>query len=117
MPRRIAVAIVRRMELHLATTNRKFRYTRPIADLKRSSETAWAEGVDVVFWGHFHTPWRCGNESHEGLIIPAWLENRTSVLVDGDGEWTLVDDRLQSVALEIDDLSDDEKRILAVAGR
>lgn len=103
LPRSAAVAIVRRMEAHLATTNRKFRYTKPIADLERSAAEAWADGVGTVFWGHFHSPWMCSDGDREALIIPAWLENRSSVLVRADGGWTLVDDSLQEKQLIIDD--------------
>ncbi len=102
LPRPAAVAIVRRMEAHLARTNRKFRYTKPINDLERSAAEAWAAGVQTVFWGHFHTPWMCRDGDHEALIIPAWLENRTSVLVDAGGRWSLVDDELQSSDLVLD---------------
>jgi UDP-2,3-diacylglucosamine hydrolase len=103
LPRSAAVAIVRRMEAHLATTNRKFRYAKPIADLERSAAEAWADGVGTVFWGHFHTPWMCSDGDHEALIIPAWLENRSSVLVRGDGGWSLVDDSLQEKQLVFED--------------
>jgi len=103
LPRAAAVAIVRRMEAHLATTNRKFRYTKPIADLERSAAEAWADGVRTVFWGHFHSPWMCWDGDHEALIIPAWLENRSSVLVRADGGWSLVDDFLQVKRLAFDE--------------
>jgi UDP-2,3-diacylglucosamine hydrolase len=103
LPRPAAVAIVRRMEAHLAKTNRRFRYTKPIADLERSAAVAWKEGVQTVFWGHFHTPWMCSDGDREALIIPAWLENRTSVLVDDGGGWTVVDDDLQPTTLALDD--------------
>jgi len=103
LPRSAAVAIVRRMEAHLATTNRKFRYTKPIADLEKSAAEAWAEGIGTVFWGHFHSPWMCSDGDHEALIIPAWLENRSSVLVRGDGGWSLVDDSLQEKQLVFED--------------
>jgi len=103
LPRAAAVAIVRRMEAHLATTNRKFRYAKPIADLKKCGAEAWAEGVGTLFWGHFHTPWSYGDGDHEAMIIPAWLETRASVLVDGSGEWSLVDSDLEPTSLIIDD--------------
>ena len=90
LPKSVAVAIVRGMEAHLATTNRKFRYTKPIADLKRAAEHAWGDGIDVLFWGHFHTTWEWTDGSHLALIIPAWLETRSSVLVDDDGTWSYV---------------------------
>jgi UDP-2,3-diacylglucosamine hydrolase len=105
LPRPAAVAIVRRMEAHLATTNRKFRYTKPIADLERSAAEAWAAGVQTVFWGHFHTPWMCRNGDHEALIVPAWLESRTSVLVDAGGGWSLVDGDLRATNLVLDEAS------------
>lgn len=99
LPRSAAVSIVRRMEAHLAKTNRKFRYAKPIVDLERSAAEAWADGVGTVFWGHFHTPWMCSDGDHQALIIPAWLENRSSVLVRDDGGWSLVDDFLQEKQL------------------
>jgi len=95
LPRPVAVTIVRRMEAHLATTNRKFRYVKPIADLEKCAARAWKEGVDVLFWGHFHTAWECRQGDHLAMIIPAWLETRCSVLVEPDGAWSFVDSRLE----------------------
>jgi UDP-2,3-diacylglucosamine hydrolase len=94
LPRPVAVAIVRHMESHLAKTNRKFRYTKPVDDLRRYARAAWARGVDVLFWGHFHTSWECRDGERLATIIPAWLEGRRGVLVQADGQWSCVDDRL-----------------------
>jgi UDP-2,3-diacylglucosamine hydrolase len=94
LPRSLAIAIVRRMEAHLAKTNRRFRYTKPIQDLRRSASQAWAEGIDVLFWGHFHTHWACQDGDRLAMIVPAWLENRTSILVSPDGAWHCVDTNL-----------------------
>ena len=94
LPQSFAVTIVRRMEAHLATTNRKFRYTKPIKDLQRSASLAWEEGIDVLFWGHFHTHWECREGDRLAMILPAWLETRTSVLVYPDGTWHCVDTNL-----------------------
>jgi hypothetical protein len=82
------------MEAHLAKTNRKFRYTKPIQDLRRSASQAWADGIDVLFWGHFHTHWACQNGDRLAMIVPAWLEDRTSILVHPDGAWHCVDTNL-----------------------
>jgi hypothetical protein len=41
----------------------------------------------------------CSDGDHQALIIPAWLENRSSVLVRDDGGWSLVDDFLQEKQL------------------
>lgn len=95
LPRSLAIAIVRHMEAHLATTNRKFRYVKPIEDLRRNAESAWEDGVDVLFWGHFHTHWECLNGERLAMIIPAWLEERTGVLVHADGSWQSVDVHLE----------------------
>lgn len=95
LPQSLAVAIVRRMEAHLATTNRKFRYTKPIEDLRRNASVAWAEGIDVLFWGHFHTHWECREGDRLAMILPAWLETRTSILVHPDGAWHSVDGDLE----------------------
>ena len=93
----LAVTIVRRMEAHLATTNRRFRYKKPILDLKKAARSTWAEGVDILFWGHFHTTWEVRDGEHLALIIPAWLETRQSVLVGTDGRWRYVDSVLKSL--------------------
>jgi UDP-2,3-diacylglucosamine hydrolase len=94
LPRSLAVAIVRHMEAHLATTNRRFRYTKPIEDLRRNASSAWADGIDVLFWGHFHTHWECREGDRLAMIIPAWLETRTAVLVRDDGIWLPIDTHL-----------------------
>jgi len=100
LPKSWAVAIVRRMEAHLATTNKKFRYTKPISDLKCAAERAWDEGIDVLFWGHFHSTWEWKRDNRLALIIPAWLETRRSVLVNPDGSWTYVDGGLKPSDIE-----------------
>jgi UDP-2,3-diacylglucosamine hydrolase len=91
LPRPVAVAIVRHMEAHLATTNRKFRYTKPIEDLRRCASSAWANGVDVLFWGHFHTHWEHRDGDRLAMIVPAWLESRTAILVEDNGVWHATD--------------------------
>jgi UDP-2,3-diacylglucosamine hydrolase len=91
LPRPVAVTIVRRMEAHLATTNRKFRYAKPIEDLERNAELAWRDGIDILFWGHFHTHWECREGDRLAMIIPAWLETRTAVMVEPSGAWFSVD--------------------------
>jgi UDP-2,3-diacylglucosamine pyrophosphatase LpxH len=91
LPQSLAVTIVRRMEAHLATTNRRFRYKKPISDLKKAARRTWAEGVDILFWGHFHTTWELRDGERLALIIPAWLETRHSVLVGTHGRWRYVD--------------------------
>lgn len=105
LPQGMAVAIVRHMEAHLATTNRKFRYTIPVADLRRYAREAWANGVDVIFWGHFHAMWEWREGKRLAMIIPGWLENRTAVLVHSDGTWNGVDDNLEECALAVGDHS------------
>ncbi len=85
LPRRLAVAIVERTEARLALTNRRFRYVKPLRDLGRSAEDAWREGVDVVLWGHFHTPWWYSRDRRLALVVPAWLEHRVGVLIEPDG--------------------------------
>jgi UDP-2,3-diacylglucosamine hydrolase len=100
LPRSFAVAIVRHMEAHLAKTNRRFRYTKPIVDLRRSASSAWADGVDVLFWGHFHTYWECREGDRLAMIIPAWMETRNAVLVQADGAWHSVDLNLERCETE-----------------
>lgn len=94
LPRPIAVRIVTTMEARLAETNRKFRYSKPIADLKRAARSAWAEGVDLLLWGHFHTMWSFRKEGRAAVILPAWLDTGRGALIDDDGPLLLVEKNL-----------------------
>jgi UDP-2,3-diacylglucosamine pyrophosphatase LpxH len=100
LPRGLAVAIVRRMEAHLATTNRRFRYAIPKRDLVRSAAAAWHEGVDVLLWGHFHARWVIEEGHRLAMVLPGWLETRTSLMVDPSGRWALVDCDLKETELD-----------------
>ncbi len=94
LPRRIAVAIVRNMEARLARTNRRFRYRKPVNALVAEAERAWAGGIDMMLWGHFHSPWRCVRGDHVALVVPAWLDTGLSMLVEPSGSWRLVEKTL-----------------------
>ncbi len=94
LPRSVAVNIVRSMETRLAKTNARFRYHTPEKALHRSATRAWADGVDVLLWGHFHRWWKCSDGRREALVVPAWLDSKQSLAVDPDGVWTLVDVQL-----------------------
>jgi UDP-2,3-diacylglucosamine pyrophosphatase LpxH len=87
LPQSVAVTIVRRMETRLATTNKKFRYRKPIAALEKNARRAWNQGVDVLLWGHFHTLWRLAEGDRLAMVIPAWLETKESMAVYPDGRW------------------------------
>jgi UDP-2,3-diacylglucosamine hydrolase len=94
LPRAIAVGIVRTMESRLAETNRRFRYIRPLSSLKSAAEEAWAEGVDVLLWGHFHSRWSYSRDDRCAIILPAWLDSGLSALVDDDGSAVMVEKNL-----------------------
>ncbi len=94
LPRPLAVRIVESMEARLAKTNRRFRYRKPVGDLVREANAAWDEGVDVLLWGHFHTPWICTREERTALIVPAWVEFDLGIRVGEDGRWSLVEKTL-----------------------
>ncbi len=89
LPRRIARRLVAGMEARLATTNKQFRYVKPVEALEREAREAWGQGVDVLLWGHFHTPWETARESHRALVVPAWLETGTVLTIEPDGRWSL----------------------------
>jgi UDP-2,3-diacylglucosamine hydrolase len=99
LPRPLAVAIVTTMEARLAETNRRFRYRKPVRDFRRSAAAAWAAGIDVLFWGHFHTRWECRDNGRLAMVIPAWLETTGSVLIQEDGRWDWVDTHLEPTPL------------------
>ncbi len=94
LPRTLAVAIVRSMEARLAVTNRRFRYHKPLASLRRAAENSWADGVDVLLWGHFHTGWEFSHDDRTAIILPAWLDTGTAALIDEDGIGFLVEKNL-----------------------
>lgn len=94
LPRSVAMRIVRSMEARLAATNRRFRYRKPIKELRAEAEVAWRKGVDVVLWGHFHTPWRYEREGRVALVVPAWLDFGLAVLIEDNGAWGLVEKTL-----------------------
>lgn len=98
LPRPIAVRIVETMERRLAETNRRFRYRKPVAALEAAARSAWADGVDLLLWGHFHTSWECRMEERLAMVVPAWLETGASLLIAGDGSWHFVDASLTPLA-------------------
>jgi len=91
LPRSTAVRIVTSMEARLTRTNWRFRYRKPVKALTRTARRAWAEGVDLMLWGHFHTPWEIAEGSRMAMVVPAWLATRQSLLLEEDGTWLLVD--------------------------
>lgn len=93
LPQRLAVKIVRSMEAHLAETNRRFRYAKPVAALRAAADRAWDGGIDVLLFGHFHTLWRHRREAKLAMVVPAWLETRTALVVEADGRRQWVDGR------------------------
>lgn len=103
LPQSIAVAIVRGMEARLASTNKRFRYVKPIKDLERTAAEAWADGIDVMLWGHFHDGWEMHDGDRLAMIVPGWLETRTSVLVQPDGGWFLVDAAFERTRFNVGD--------------
>lgn len=94
LPRPLAVGIVRSMEARLAKTNRRYRYHKPIPSLRRAAEKAFSDGVDVLLWGHFHTSWRYERDGYAAIIVPAWLDDQTALLVDDEGGAAMVEKNL-----------------------
>ena len=97
LPRTVAVGIVRTMEARLAETNRRFRYVKPLGSLEKAARDAWAEGVDVVLWEHFHTSWQYRRDDRFAIILPAWLDSGLAALIDDDGEAWMVEKNLTPV--------------------
>jgi UDP-2,3-diacylglucosamine pyrophosphatase LpxH len=85
LPRRLAQRLVLGTEARLKETNFSYRRQLPVADLTAASRRHFAAGVDVVFWGHFHQPWRLVDGERAAYVIPGWLETGTVVWIDDDG--------------------------------
>ncbi len=94
LPRCFAVVIVRKMEAHLAKTNRKFRYKKPVEALQEEALSAFRRGVDVQLFGHFHTLWTFSDGEKTAMVVPAWLETRQALLIEETGRWHGVDEHL-----------------------
>ena len=94
LPKSLAVAIVERGEARLARTNLRFKGRTPYASLQRSAAQAWAEGVDVILWGHFHTSWSCQHGESYAAVVPDWLVTRCSVAIRANGALQLLDETL-----------------------
>ncbi len=101
LPRCIAVWIVDTMEQRLARSNKKYRFTKPVKELKREAQGAWREGISLMLWGHFHSFWETLDGPHRAMVVPAWLENSTALLIESNGDWALVDSKLNSVAMPV----------------
>ncbi len=97
LPGPVAVWVVRSMEARLARTNRRFRYHVPERALEQDARQAWEAGFDAVLWGHFHRGWRIEHDGRLGLVVPAWLDTDTSLLIEDDGSMRQVHDDLQPV--------------------
>ncbi len=98
LPRRLAVAIVEGMEQRLARTNRRYRYHKPVDDLRQDARKAWQQGVDVLLWGHFHTPWQVDDNGRLAMVVPAWLETGVVLGVGPEGDWGWFDSALTPLA-------------------
>ncbi len=99
LPRRIAVWIVESMEERLARSNKKYRYTKPVDDLRKAACSAWDEGVTLLLWGHFHSFWHIEDGGRLAMVVPAWLDHSTMLLVEENGEWAFVDNELNAMAV------------------
>jgi UDP-2,3-diacylglucosamine pyrophosphatase LpxH len=97
LPRRVAVTIVRKMEAHLARTNRRFRYEKPVEALRAEALKSFSRGIDVLLFGHFHSLWTFTDGEKTAMVVPAWLETRQSVIIEPSGRWYGVDQDLQPV--------------------
>ena len=94
LPRSLAIAIVRRMEAHLAKTNRRvsLHQAHPRSPAERVSGLGRRYRRAVL--GALPHPLGCQDGDRLAMIVPAWLENRTSILVHPDGAWHCVDTNL-----------------------
>ena len=75
------------MRLASSSTGGAIRMPMP----RRSAARAWADGVDVLLWGHFHRLWQCSDGDRQAMIVPAWLDTTQALAVDANGVWSLVD--------------------------
>jgi UDP-2,3-diacylglucosamine pyrophosphatase LpxH len=107
LPRRVAVTIVRKMEAHLAKTNRKFRYEKPVEALRAEALRVFSQGVDVQLFGHFHSLWTFSEGGKTAMVVPAWLETGQSLIIESSGRWYGVNQDLQPDEFEAGEVAGD----------
>ena len=69
--------IVKSVKHALKKTNTKFRMHLPEAEIEDFAQARFAEGVNVIFMGHFHQPYFYRNHDAKELhVLPDWLSTQ-----------------------------------------
>jgi UDP-2,3-diacylglucosamine hydrolase len=92
IPGPLARAAVRKTEARLYRTNFRHKSRLPEAELLAEGRRARRAGYDRLLVGHFHVGRLL--EAPDGIVqvLPAWLEERTHVEIDGAGRLALVEE-------------------------
>lgn len=93
LPRSLAQRIVSSTEKALSRTNLAKKRMLPVAELTDAARKHFASGVDVVFWGHFHKPWKLEEGEKQAHVLPAWLETSVVVYIEADGSFSFRNQR------------------------
>jgi UDP-2,3-diacylglucosamine pyrophosphatase LpxH len=65
----------------LKRTNKKFRMQIPYDEIKSFADRRFAEGIDIIFMGHFHQEYRYQkSESQKLIALPDWLTTQKITL-------------------------------------
>lgn len=85
LPPPLARWIVAGTEQRLARTNFSYRRKLPLASMESQARRHFANGIDVVVWGHFHRGWSFREDGREAYVVPAWSESGAVMWVDENG--------------------------------
>jgi UDP-2,3-diacylglucosamine pyrophosphatase LpxH len=73
----------------LKKTNASFRLQLPKAEIEDFAQARFAEGVNVIFMGHFHRQYRYRNrDARELHVLPDWLGTQKVTIYHRDSKET-----------------------------
>jgi UDP-2,3-diacylglucosamine hydrolase len=82
IPKRIARRFVDSVEKRLAGSNFKHKSRLPLELMKAYGRKRWAEGFNVVVFGHFHHKTELEVDEGRVTVLPAWYESGEAMVID-----------------------------------
>lgn len=90
LPSRIFLPMAERIERKLKRTNRRFRGTFPEEECRAFALRMFAEGIDFVILGHFHSErmlrFTQGNAGKVLAVLPSWRDEWRYFYLTAEGE-------------------------------
>jgi UDP-2,3-diacylglucosamine hydrolase len=79
--------ITKSIKRGLKKTNANFRWQLLKAEIEEFALARFAEGIDVIFIGHFHMHYHCRNRDDKELhVLPDWFSTQKVTIYDRDSK-------------------------------